>query len=1316
MGAAIGAPRTEATGPANPSSFVPITPCRLMDTRAGSPVGPRNTPIGAGETYSALVWGSNGNCTIPATATAISLNVTFVAPTSSGFVTVYPPDQPWPGTSNLNFTAGHAPAPNGVTSPLSFDGKIGFFNAAGTVNLIADIVGYYERSGSPDADVELGACSAQLRWDLDVCKPISYATSVNPAGVAFDGVNLWVAGQAADRVSRINPVTGSKVDFKVGHAPTGVAFDGISVWVTNTGSDTVSRVQSQTGKRTDFATGDGPTGIAFDGTSVWVTNKLADSVSRINPATGAATTFATGDAPSGIAFDGVSIWIANSGGNTVSKLNRTTGVDAGPYPADLEPTGVAFDGTSIWVSNYGGASVSKFNQSTGARTDFTVDSGPTGVAFDGTNVWVTASLDGEVATVNPTSGAVRLYAAGVVPTGLAFDGTNMWVTDNSGDRILRLVAGRGVQDISPVGSGDSSTFVPITPCRLMDTRAGAQVGPRGTAITAGETYSAAVWGSNGNCSIPTTATAVSLNVTFVGPTSSGFVTVYPPDQPWPGTSNLNFSAGQAPAPNGVTSPLSFDGKIGFFNAVGSVNLIADIVGYYENAGSAPGALVIGNCGSLLRWDLPGCHLANYATGNNPSGIAFDGTNLWITNEQDNTVSKFNPTTGTKVDFPTGTTPTAVAFDGANIWVANIDSDNLSKFNPATGARTNFAIGDSPTGVAFDGTSLWVVLQNTDQAVKVNIGSGAVEATYTTGDQPTGIAFDGTSLWIANYNASNVSKMNPADGTKVDYPLTGQFNPVGVAFDGSRIWVTNTGSNSVSRIDPTNGSSSTHTVGSSPRGIAFDGTNIWVANSGSGSVSKVNTSDGSRVDYATGDGANGVVFDGGNIWVTNTIGKTVTKIAPSGSGMRLSAVTSEGASVFVPVTPCRLMDTRAGSQVGPRGTPIGAGELYSPTVWGSNGNCIIPATAIAVSLNVTFVGPTSTGFVTVYPPDKPWPGTSNLNFVAGQAPAPNGVTSPLSADGKIGFFNVAGTVNLIADIVGYYTPVEVVTTRCLPILRWDLNACRPASIGTGDYPQGIASDGTYLWVANFLVDTVSKIDPLTGSSTEFPTGDGPFEVAFDGTNIWVTNASENTVSKINPADGSTIATFGTGTDPEGIAFDGTSIWVANHIDNSVSKINPVTGSEVPIPTGTLSGAFGVVFDGRNIWVTNSNIDTVSKIDPASEMVVGTYPTGDYPAGIAFDGTNLWIANYGNGSDSVMRMNPQTGTTTEYPIGDGLFDFAFDGTSMWVTSQNTSSVVRIDVTTGIATHVTTSSHLVAIAFDGESLWITRYLQDKVERVII
>jgi len=139
-------PLAGASGTGTASSYVPVVPCRLVDTRPGGDnVGPRSTPLGAAESVAFAVWGTNGGCTIPSSATAIVTNVTAVNPTASSYVTIYPSDaDPRPAASNLNVVAQGAPIPNQVTVGLSASGAISAFNNGGTLDLIVDIVGYYE--------------------------------------------------------------------------------------------------------------------------------------------------------------------------------------------------------------------------------------------------------------------------------------------------------------------------------------------------------------------------------------------------------------------------------------------------------------------------------------------------------------------------------------------------------------------------------------------------------------------------------------------------------------------------------------------------------------------------------------------------------------------------------------------------------------------------------------------------------------------------------------------------------------------------------------------------------------------------------------------------------------------------------------------------------------------------------------------------------------------------------------------------------------------------------------------------------------------
>jgi hypothetical protein len=138
---------TVTTGERN--VFVPIVPCRLADTRpAPSTVGARDFPLLKDDEFRIQV---RGNCTVSGGATAVVLNVTALDSKSAGFLTVWPAENVRPNTSNLNFSGGQAPVPNAVTVKVDSAGAIKIYSSADSVNVIVDVVGYYEDHNHDDA-------------------------------------------------------------------------------------------------------------------------------------------------------------------------------------------------------------------------------------------------------------------------------------------------------------------------------------------------------------------------------------------------------------------------------------------------------------------------------------------------------------------------------------------------------------------------------------------------------------------------------------------------------------------------------------------------------------------------------------------------------------------------------------------------------------------------------------------------------------------------------------------------------------------------------------------------------------------------------------------------------------------------------------------------------------------------------------------------------------------------------------------------------------------------------------------------------------
>ncbi len=147
----------------------------------------------------------------------------------------------------------------------------------------------------------------------------------------------------------------------------------------------------------------------------------------------------------------------------------------------------------------------------------------------------------------------------------------------------------------------------------------------------------------------------------------------------------------------------------------------------------------------------------------------------------------------------------------------------------------------------------------------------------------------------------------------------------------------------------------------------------------------------------------------------TARQTITSLAGAGT-TNFALLGSNAPGSFQPVPPGRVLDTRSG--VGAARAPVAGGSEVAVQIAGRAG---VPAGAAAVVVNVTVTAATATGFVTGYADGAVRPGTSNLNFLRGQTVA-NVAVLPIGADGKVRLYNgSSGTVQLIADIAGYYLP-------------------------------------------------------------------------------------------------------------------------------------------------------------------------------------------------------------------------------------------------------------------------------------------------------
>jgi hypothetical protein len=131
--------------PTDLGAFSPVAPARLLDTRIGN--GAVAQPVPSHGTISVQIAGRGG---VPSTGvSAVEINVTATGGSTHGVITVWPSGTTEPTASNLNYNAAQT-VPNLVLAPLGPDGKIQFNNnSGGTVNLVADVAGYFLGAALP---------------------------------------------------------------------------------------------------------------------------------------------------------------------------------------------------------------------------------------------------------------------------------------------------------------------------------------------------------------------------------------------------------------------------------------------------------------------------------------------------------------------------------------------------------------------------------------------------------------------------------------------------------------------------------------------------------------------------------------------------------------------------------------------------------------------------------------------------------------------------------------------------------------------------------------------------------------------------------------------------------------------------------------------------------------------------------------------------------------------------------------------------------------------------------------------------------------
>jgi Bacterial Ig-like domain (group 3) len=210
--------------------------------------------------------------------------------------------------------------------------------------------------------------------------------------------------------------------------------------------------------------------------------------------------------------------------------------------------------------------------------------------------------------------------------------------------------------------------------------------------------------------------------------------------------------------------------------------------------------------------------------------------------------------------------------------------------------------------------------------------------------------------------------------------------------------------------------------------------------------------------------------------------------------------------FVPVTPCRVVDTRQGAGlVG--GTPM----MFTIP----DGLCSGIPVAAAYSLNVTAIPEGELGYLTIWAAGEAQPSVSLLNSPNGVIKA-NAAIVPASSTGAVEVY-ASNNTNLLLDINGYFETATAQSLQFFPVPPCRLVDTRTANSSLGGPILAANTERDFPLEASTACPIPSQAVAFSLNFTAIPSGE-----ALGYLTVWAQGQPQPTVSTLNDSLGITLA--------------------------------------------------------------------------------------------------------------------------------------------------------------------------------------------------
>ncbi|MCK4663970.1 MAG: hypothetical protein KAT68_13970 [Bacteroidales bacterium] len=215
--------------------------------------------------------------------------------------------------------------------------------------------------------------------------------------------------------------------------------------------------------------------------------------------------------------------------------------------------------------------------------------------------------------------------------------------------------------------------------------------------------------------------------------------------------------------------------------------------------------IFGYTGEIIQeFDIPGKF---------PTGLTYDGKNLWLTDRKTDKIYCINPDKGQiikEINSP-GYWPTGLAFDGKYIWNADVKggiplaenyNGKIYQIDPMDGTilKTLQSPTGAPRGLTWDGKYLWCVDNFKDKIIQFDPKDGTTIKSFSSpASEPRGLTFDGKYLWISDRIKDEIYMVDPVSGcVLIIMNAPGPFTK-GLCFDGKFLWAVDHQNNKLYKI-------------------------------------------------------------------------------------------------------------------------------------------------------------------------------------------------------------------------------------------------------------------------------------------------------------------------------------------------------------------------------------------------------------------------------------------------------------------------------------------------------------------------------------